>query len=59
MHLEAIGGELARDDVGGARFVERQFGMGVEVAAKGDEVGEKIDVQKGHCGRFESRVLSL
>ena len=36
MDFEAIGGELARDQVGAARFAEREFGMGVQVAAKRD-----------------------
>ncbi|EKS41805.1 hypothetical protein HMPREF9695_00897 [Afipia broomeae ATCC 49717] len=37
MHLDAPAGELFRNDAGCAMFLETNFGMGMKVAADGNE----------------------
>ena len=41
MHFQSIGRELAGDDVGGASFMEGQFGMGMDIPANGDQFVKK------------------
>ena len=48
MYLKTVGGEFARNQFCGARFVEGQLGMRVNIVTDGGEIGQKADVQKVH-----------
>ncbi len=59
MHLKTIGRQLASNDVGGARFIECQFGVRMDVAAYRHKVCDKGDVEDVHVFLFPKLSLPV
>ena len=49
LHLHAQRAEVIRDDLGGADFLQPQFGMLVEIAAPGDDLREDFGGRAVDC----------
>ena len=56
MHFQAVGREFARYDVGRALLLESEFGVGMQVAPKGDQLVEKRKSQQRHGYPLRNRV---
>ena len=54
MHFQAVCGEFASDDVGGARFLEGKFGVRVDISADGDQIGNERNVEQLHGSKSKA-----